>query len=160
MPTPDRTTIKATIDELVTKLRTNLVADPPTASKPFRRVEVGGAGVEEYPRPFLTLLLTRTRPISVTDNDRLVEVSMTLRMVTDLSASDPHAAMLDTIGAVEDYFDGILDTGVIDGAEGFDDREWTFDYPRATAGARTASATATQTFIAKVQRGQNREPAP
>ena len=160
MPTPDRTTIKAAIEELTTKLRTNLTADPPTAAKPFRRVEIADAGVEEYPRPFLTLLLTRTRPISVTDNDRLVEVSMTLRMVTDLSVSDPHAAMLDTIGAVEDYFDGILDTGVIDGAEGFDDRAWSFDYPRATAGARTASATATQAFIVKVQRGQNRESAP
>ncbi len=160
MPTSDRTTIKAAIEELATKLRTNLTADPPTAAKPFRRVEIAEAGVEEYPRPFLTLLLARTRPISVTDNDRLVEVSMTLRMVTDLSASDPHVAMLDTIGAVEDYFDGILDTGVIDGAEGFDDREWSFDYPRATAGARMASATATQAFIVKVQRGQNREPAP
>ncbi len=160
MPTPDRTTIKAAIEELTTKLRTNLTADPPTATKPFRRVEIAAAGVEEYPRPFLTLLLARTRPIGVTDNDRLIGVSMTLRMVTDLSSSDPHAAILDTIGAVEDYFDSIVDTGLIDGAEGFDDREWTFEYPRATAGARTASATASQTFVVKVQRGQNREPAP
>lgn len=93
------------------------------------------------------------------DNDKLAEVSMTLRMVTDVSASDPHEAILDKIGAVEDYFDGIIDTGVIEGAEGFDAREWTFDYPRTTAGARVASATAKQTFVVKVQRGQNREPA-
>ncbi len=158
MATADRTTIKAAIEELTTKLRTNLVADPPTATKPFRRVEIADTGVEEYPRSFLTLLLTRTRPVGVADNDRLVEVTMTLRVVTDVAASDPHAAMLDTIGAVEDYFDSILDAGVIEGAEGFDDRAWTFEYPRATAGARVASATATQTFVVKVERGQNREP--
>lgn len=160
MATADRTTIKAAIGELTTKLRTNLVADPPTATKPFRRVEIADTGVEEYPRPFLTLLLTRTRPVGVADNDRLLEVTMTLRVVTDVAASDPHAAMLDTIGAVEDYFDSILDAGVIEGAEGFDDRAWTFEYPRATAGARVASATAIQTFVVKVERGQNREPAP
>ncbi len=159
MATADRTTIKAAIEELTTKLRTNLVADPPTATKPFRRAEIADTGVEEYPRPFLTLLLSRTQPVGVADNDRLVEVTMTLRVVTDVAASDPHAAMLDTIGAVEDYFDSILDAGVIEGAEGFDDRAWTFEYPRATAGARVASATATQTFVVKVERGQNREPA-
>lgn len=159
MATADRTTIKAAIGELTTKLRTNLVADPPTATKPFRRVEIADTGVEQYPRPFLTLLLTRTRPVGVADNDRLLEVTMTLRVVTDVAASDPHAAMLDTIGAVEDYFDSILDAGVIEGAEGFDDRAWTFEYPRATAGARVASATAIQTFVVKVERGQNREPA-
>ena len=119
MATTDRTTIKAAIEELTTKLRTNLVADPPTATKPFRRVEIADTGVEQYPRPFLTLLLTRTQPVGVADNDRLVEVTMTLRVVTDVAASDPHAAMLDTIGAVEDYFDSILDAGVIEGAEGF-----------------------------------------
>ncbi len=160
MATADRTTIKAAIEELTTKLRTNLVADPPTATKPFRRVEIADTGVEEYPRPFLTLLLSRTRPVGVVDNDRLAEVTMTLRVVTDVAASDPHAAMLDTIGTVEDYFDSILDTGVIEGAEGFDDRAWTFEYPHATAGTRVASATATQTFVVKVERGQNREPAP
>ncbi len=159
MPTSDRTTVKAAIEELTTKLRTNLVADPLTASKPFRRVEVAATGVEEHPRPFLTLRLKRTRPIGVTDNDRLVEVSMTLRMVTDVRVSDPHSAILDKIGAVEDYFDSIVDSGVIDGAEGFDDREWTIEYPRATAGSRSASATATQVFVVKVERGQNREPA-
>jgi hypothetical protein len=159
VPTADRTTIQAAIDELTTKLRTNLVADPPTATKPFRRVEIAGGGVEQHPRPFLTLRLTHTRPIGVADNDRLVGLSVTLRMVTDVSASDPHAAILDKIGAVEDYFDSIVDTGVIEGAEGFDDREWVIEYPQTTAGARVASATATQTCVVKVERGQNRVPA-
>ncbi len=157
--TPDRTTIKAAIEELTTKLRTNLVADPLTSAKPFRRVEVGGAGVEEYPRPFLTLLLARARPIGISENDKLTEVTMTLRLVTDVAAADPHTAMLDKIGALEDYLDSVVDTGVIGGAEGFDDRVWTFDYPRTTAGARVAAASATQTFVVKVERERNREPA-
>ena len=157
--TADRTTIKAAIEELTTKLRTNLAADPPTAAKPFRRVEVGGSGFEEYPRPFLTLQLTRTRPIGVTQNDKLIEVAMTLRIVTDVSASDPHGAMLDKIGAIDDYLDGIIDTGVLEGAEGFDDRVWTFEYPKSTAGARVAAVTATQSFVVKVEREQNRVPA-
>jgi hypothetical protein len=157
--TPDRTTIKAAIKELTAKLRADLVADPPTAGKPFRRVEAGSAEVQEHPRPFLTLLLTRTRPVGATDGDRIVEVSMMLRVVTDVAALDPHDGILDRIGAVEDCFDSLLDGGVIDGSEGFDDREWTFDYPRATAGSRVASATAAQTFIVKVQREHNREPA-
>jgi len=159
MATPDRTTIKAAIEELTTKLRANLTADPPTAVKPFRRIEVATGGVEEYPHPFLTLMLARTRPVGVIEDDKLLEVSMALRMVTDVSASDPHEAILDKIGAIEDYFDSILDTGVIEGAEGFDDREWTFDYPHATAGARVASAAAVQTFVVKVERQHNREPA-
>ena len=157
--TPDRTTIRAVVDELTTKLTDNLVADPPTAVKPFRRVAVASAGFEEYPRPFLTLVLTRTRPIGVADDDKLIEVTVTLRIVTDVSASDPHAAMLDKIGALDDYLDSIVDTGVLEGAEGFDDRVWTFEYANATAGARAAAATATQTFVVKVQREQNRVPA-
>ncbi len=159
MSTPDRTTIKAAIEELTSKLEANLVADPPTAAKPFRRVAVTAGGAGEHPRPFITLQLRRAGPIGATDNDKLIRVSMTLRIVTDATAADPHEAVLDRIGAVEDYFDGIVDTGVIEGAEGFDDREWAFEYPRATAGARVASATAEQTFVVKVEREHNREPA-
>ncbi len=159
MPTADRTTIKAAIEELTDKLRVNLVASPPTAAKPFRRVEVSDGEGDEYARPFMTLQLLRTRPVGVVDNDRLVAVSMEMRIATDLSASDPHAAILDKIGAVEDYFDSIVDTGVLEGAEGFDDRTWTVGYPRVTAGARMATALATQTFVVKVERNQNREPA-
>jgi hypothetical protein len=159
MPTTDRTTIKAAIDELVNKLRTNLASIPPTVTKPFRRVEVGDAGTQEYPRPFLTVRLVRTRPIGMVDDDKVMEVTTALRMVTDVSASDPHGAMLDKIGALDDYLDSIRNSGVIAGAEGFDDRVWTFDYPRATSGSRVASAEATQTFVVKVQRTFNRLPA-
>jgi hypothetical protein len=159
MATADRTTIKAAIEELTAKLAANLVADPPTPAAPFRRVAVTAGGAGEHPRPFLTLQLARAEPIGVTDNDKLTRVTMTLRVVTDAAAADVHAALLDKVGAVEDYFDGIVDTGVIEGAEGFDDRVWTFEYPRTTAGARVASATADQTFVVKVDRECNREPA-
>ena len=159
MPTADRTTIKAAIDELVSKLRTNLAAIPPTATKPFRRVEVGDAGTEEYPRPFLTVRLIRARPIGIVDDDKVFEITTTLWMVTDVSASDPHGAMLDKIGALDDYLDSIRNSGVIAGAEGFDDRVWTIDYPRTTSGSRVASAEATQSFVVKVQRTFNRVPA-
>ena len=158
MPTPDRTTVKAAVQEFVSKLRSNLIVDPPTAAKPLRRVEVGQMGSEEYPRPFLAVRLTRTRPIGTGDDDKLIEVSSELRLVTDAAGTDPHDTVLDQLGAVEDYLDSIVDTGVIDGAEGFDDRAWTIDYPRTTSGSRLAVAEAKQTFVVKIQRGRNREP--
>jgi hypothetical protein len=160
MPTAERTTIKAAIEELTDRLRDNLVADPPTADKPFRAVVVGAAGVGEFPRPFLSLQLSRSRAIGVADDDKVVEVAMTMRVVADISAADAHGGMLDKIGAVEDYFDSLIDTGVLEGAEGFDDREWTFDYPKTTAGARLMTASATQSFVVKVEREHNRIPAP
>lgn len=153
MPTADRTTLPATVSALITKLRDNLVADPPTAAKPFRRIEADG----EYARPFCTLTLAGFRPIGTVDNDKLFEASIVLRVVTDVVASDPLSAVLNKVTAIEDYLDGIIDTGVIEGAEGFDDRVWSFEYP--SAGARMAVATATQTFIVKVERGNNRVPA-
>ena len=160
MPTADRTTVKAAIQAFVTKLQTNLIAAPPTATKPFRRIEVGNAGSGEYPRPFLAVRLTRTRPIGTTQNDKLIEVAMALRLVTDVSSVDPHDTVLDHIGAIEDYLDSIIDTGVIEGAEGFDDRVWNIDYSRSSAGVRLTVAEALQTFVVKVERGQNREAAP
>ncbi len=159
MPTADRTTIRAAVDELVNKLRSNLSANPPTVTKPFWKVAVGAGGVEEYPRPFLTVHMLRARVVGTSDDDKAFEVTVRMRMVTDVSASDPHGAVLDRIGAVEDYLDSIRDSGVISGAEGPDDRTWSFDYPRTTSGARTATAEAEQTFVVKVQRTYNRIPA-
>lgn len=159
MPTADRTTLKAAIETLFTNLQTNLAASPTTATKPFYKVQVGGGGVEEFPRPFMTLQLIRTRAVSSVDNDKMIEVAMSMRIVTDVAADDPHAAILDKIGALEDYFDGLIDTGVLEGAEGFDDRVWKFEYPKTTSGARVAVASAEQTFVVKVQRQQNRVPA-
>ncbi|MCH8149212.1 MAG: hypothetical protein IH987_14725, partial [Planctomycetes bacterium] len=103
--------------------------------------------------------LTRTRPIGVTQNDKLVAVTLTLRVVSDVRDVDPHAALLDKIGAIDDFLDSVADIGVAEGAEGFDDRVWTFDFPTEPAGARLATASAAQTFIVKVERQQNRIPA-
>jgi len=158
MAATDRTTISASLDELAAKLWANLVADPPTPAKPFRRVAVGRAGFQEHPRPFLALTVTRTRPIGAMDNDKLIQVTMTLRLVADILASDPHVALLAAIGAVEDYLDAIVETGVIGGADGFDDRTWVFDYPQTAAGARVAAAEASQSFVVRVQREGNRVP--
>lgn len=154
----ERTTIKAAIDALANDLEANLVAEPPVAAKPFRRVVVGNGGPQQYPRPFLAVGLLETEPIGVADNDKLVAITMSLRIVTDVVAADPHAAMLDTIGAVDDFFDSVVDAGVMAGAYGFDDRSWKFEYPKATAGSRVAVAEAMQSFVVHVQREQNREP--
>jgi len=159
MPTPDRTTIRLATDEWIEQLRDNLVAEPPTASKPLRRVEAGSAGAEEYPRPFLVVRLVKTKTVGITSNDKLVQVTAALRLVTDVAAGDAHGAMLDAIGAIEDCLDGLIDVGVLEGAEGFDDRAWTFEYSRTSAGVRAAAAEATQTYVVKVQRGNNRVPA-
>ena len=157
--TPDRTTIKAALDELLSKLRANLVADPPTASKPLRRVADGPTGTTEFPRPFMAVCPDRTKVLGVCDNDKVIEVQMALRVVTDVSAADASGGLLDVVGAVDDYFDGIVDSGVLEGAEGFDNRAWSLDYPPTTVGARVACAEAAQTFVVKVERGYNREPA-
>jgi len=155
MPTPDRTTIKAAIQQFTTLLRDNLVAEPPTLSRPVRRVAVGESEDQEHPRPFLTIKLVRSRPVSTVDNDRVFEIAAEMRLVTDVIAADPHDALLDKVGAVENYLDTRIDSGVIDGAEGFDDREWKFEYSKSSSGARIAAAVATQTFVVKVEREEN-----
>lgn len=160
MPTADRTTIRAAVDELVNKLRTNLAASPPTVTKPFWSVAVGEARAESLPRPSLTIQLEKARVVGVSDDDRVFEITVLMHILTDVSATDPHAAMLDRIGAVEDYLDSLRDVGVVAGAEGLEDRTWEFTYPRATAGARTIAADAAQTFVVKVQRAFNRAAAP
>lgn len=157
--TPDRTTIKAAFQRLVTLLRDNLTAEPPTATKPFRRVEEGPTGVIEYPRPFLTAWLTKAAPLGVADNDKLLRVQVALRAVTDITGDDPQAALLDPLGALEDYLDSIVDAGVLEGAEGFDDCIWTFEYPTSTSGARVGTARGALSFVVKIEREHNRLPA-
>lgn len=160
MPTPDRTTLRATVEALAGHLRASLTAEPPTAAQPLRVVVAGAAGGGEHPRPFLSLALTRMRPATALDGDRVFAATMTLRLVADVIVSDTLSALLDAIAAVEDAFDALVDDGLLEGAEGFDEREWSFEYPRTTAGARVAVAIATQTFVVKVQRAFNRTPAP
>ena len=160
MPTPDRTTIRAAVDALIAAIRANLVAEPPTTTRPFRAIVTQPTEATARSRPFMTIALDKAEPIGVTQGDKLFVVTGTLRLVVDVTGDAAHAALLDAIGAVEDYLDSILDAGVIDGASGFDDRVWSFGYPDATAGARVAVAEARHSFIVRVERAFNRVPAP
>jgi len=157
--TADRTTIKATIDELLVELRANLVADPPTGAKPLRQIAIGDFAVSEFPRPFLALELTRARAVGTADGDKLMEISMNLQVVCDALAADSHGELLDRTSAVDDCFDNLLGSGLLEGADGLDDRAWSFAHPTTSSGARVATATATQTCIVRVERSQNRVPA-
>jgi len=159
MPTADRTTVRAALAALTERLEQELVASPPTASKPFRRVEVGAVGVNEHPRPFLSVLLASTKPVSSVDGDRIIEVRTTLRAVVDVTEPDTHETILGVVGAVEDVLDGLREEGLLDGAEGFDDSSWRVEYPKSAAGARIVVATAGLSFMVKVEREQNRVPA-
>lgn len=159
MPTADRTTLRAALDQLVIKLRANLVAAPPTTTKPFHAVHVGAPGSTDHPRPFLAVNLAGARPIATVDGDRIMEVKITTRIVSDVTAADPYGTILDHVGATDDYLDSLIGLGIIDGAEGFDDREWTFDDSKIRSGPRTLSATAKQTLIVKIQRNQNQTSA-
>jgi hypothetical protein len=159
MPTPDRNTIRALLEALTANLRDNLVAQPPTVDRPFRSVAVGPVEAESYPRPFVSLALSRMRPITGVDGDRVFEVTTTLRIEVDVLAADPHPTLLDLIGAVEDCLDSLTDAGLPEGASGLDDRVWTCEHPRTTAGARAAAASANQTFTVIVERNHNRMPA-
>ena len=156
----DRTTIKAALDALIDRFRTNLIADPPTVTKPLRLVEEGDGGVTLHARPFMAVGIARVRVIGVTDDDRIIEVTAGMRVVVDASGASSRDAILDVVGAVDDYLDSIRDSGVIDGADGFDDRTWTFAYPKPIAGARMITAEASQPFVVRVARGFNRAPAP
>lgn len=159
MPTADRTTLRAAVDELVSKLRTNLVASPPTATKPLRGVAVGDVGAEEFARPYLGLYIVRARPVAAVSDDRVIEMTLMTRIVADVTGADAHGLLLDQIGALEDYMDSLRDTGVRVGAEGLDDRAWEFQYPKTSSGARLMTAEARQTLIVKVQRAFNRAAA-
>ncbi|MFQ5489441.1 MAG: hypothetical protein ACE5GE_01860 [Phycisphaerae bacterium] len=158
MPTQDRTTIKTAMKSLMAGLRAGLVADPPTLAKPFRKIEEGEAGPNEYVRPFMTVRLTKTEPLNTTEGDKIVQATLAMRLVTDVVSDDPHDAILDAVGAVEDYFDNlqITEQAVVEGADGLDDRQWTLTYPVGSSGTRIAQAGCEQTFVVKVQRAQNR----
>ena len=160
MATADRTTVKVSMQSLLTALRDNLQADPPTAGKPFRRIEEGEVRFSEYVRPFMTVRLVKTAPSSSTEGDKILKATVAMRLVTDVVSDDPHDAILDAVGAVEDYFDSLLtdEYNVVEGADGFDDRVWSFVYPAGSTGVQVAEASCQQTFIVKVERGYNRVP--
>jgi hypothetical protein len=160
MATADRTTVKAAIQALMTKLRANLQADPPTASKPFRRIEEGEAAFGEYARPFMTVRIAQVEPVGTTEGDKALQVTLAMRLVTDVVSNDPHDAILDAVGAVEDYFDELFvdEQTIVEGADGFEERTWTFGYPTGAAGSQAAEASCRQSCTVKVEREYNRVP--
>jgi hypothetical protein len=160
MATADRTTIKAAIQALMTKLRANLRSDPPTVSRPFRRIEEGEASFAEYVRPFMTVRIVEVEPVGTTEGDKLLRVTLVMRLVTDVVSDDPHDAILDAVGAVEDYFDELYadQQEIIEGADGFEERTWTFGYPAGSSGAQAAQASCRQSCIVRVEREYNRVP--
>ena len=152
----DRSKIKLVVEKIKSQFDSKLVADPPTATKPFRKVIEGEATFVEHARPFITIMAIGAKTISVTDDDKMIEVTVLCRLVTDVLEAGPTDELFDKVGAVDDYFDSIIAGGMIDGAEGFDARSWKFGYPRETSGARVAFAECTQTFVVKVDRSDNR----
>ena len=160
MATADRTTVKATIQALMTGLRSNLKSDPPTLNKPFRRIEEGQASFGEYVRPFMTVRIVEIEPVGTSEGDKLLRVTLAMRLVTDVVSDDPHDSILDAVGAVEDYFDELYvdEILVADGADGFDERTWTLGYPTGAAGAQAAEASCRQSFVVRVEREYNRVP--
>ncbi len=160
MATSDRTTVKATVQALLAEMRAGLVADPPDGEAPFRGIEEGFARYDEYVRPFMTVRILETTAVTAVEGDKIVRVTFDMRLVTDVLSDDPHDAILDAVGAVEDFFDGLL-TGedeIIEGADGFDDRSWSFKYPSGSTGPLAAEASCRQTCLVKVERGYNRVP--
>jgi len=160
MPKADRTTIRATVDALITRLASGVVGDPPTPDKPFTRIVAGKVEPTSCARPFAAVAITGHRPVATIDGDRLFTVTLELSVVADIVDAQPQRPVLDLVAAVEDYMDSIVDTGVIEGASGFDDRDWAVLYPRERAGARVVSAVSKQSFVVRVERTFNRAAAP
>lgn len=158
MPAVDRTPLKIVMKTLMANLRTGLVADPPTVTKPFRKIEEGDAAANEYVRPFMAVRLIKIEPLDTIEGDKIILATLAMRLVTDVVSDDPHDAILDAVGAVEDHFDNmqILQQVFVEGADGFDDRKWTFTYPAGSSGTRIAQTDCEQTFVVKVERAQNR----
>lgn len=150
-----RNTIKAAMDRLRSRFESKLVADPPTSSKPFRKVIEGDADSAAFARPFVTIRASKAQPVGVTEDDKLIEVTIKSRIVTDVMDGTPNDAMFDQAAAVDDYFDSIIEDGLLEGVDGLDHRTWVFGYPEVKAGARVASAECTQSFVVRVAREAN-----
>lgn len=156
VPTADRKTLRDVMAALVDRIQDDLVSDPPTTAKPFRRVAPHAAGGSAYPRPFIAAYLLRARPVAATDDDRIFEATIQLRIIADAAGADAHGAILNLVESVEDEFDALRDGGVIEGCDGFDVRAWEIKVGEPGVGARMVSADAAMTCMVRVARGENR----
>lgn len=148
------------MNALLDALRTGLIASPPTASKPFRAVIGGDAQADSYARPHLAARPTSIRSVDVTGGDRIFEIETALTITADASEDDGHVRIASLIGAIEDVLDAAIPAGIDDGADIGDERTWRIEPPREVAGVRMTAATATLTLVVRVERNQNRAPAP
>jgi len=151
---PDRTTLRAAITALSEEIQAGIISDPPTAGKPFRRLIQGEVKGDEFARPFLAIRLERAKPLASSEGDRLFESSVGLSIAADV-AGDAHDGILALVAAVEDLFDALQGSGLIEGADGFDDRAWSFRYAPTTSGARRVLAEATMGLVVRVARELN-----
>lgn len=156
MPTTDRTTLSAAMAAMVDELRKRLVGDPPTSSHPLRRIIAGAAGVEGAVRPVMAVRLARVHTLSAADDDRLIEASIVLLVATDVGEADAHERVLALTGVVEDALDGLREGGLIEGADGLDDRSWEVHFAAGVAGARVATVEARIRLVVRVAREGNR----
>lgn len=150
---PNRTTISAVVADIVQKLTDNLVGSPP--AKPFRSLVFGSVEGEQGPRPILGLRLLATRAVGVTDDDKIQELTLVLGTAVDVIKQDPHEELLPILAALDDYLDGIRDTGLVDGAEGMDNGAWKFIYPESKSGARVLTAEMAVTVVLRIARENN-----
>jgi hypothetical protein len=153
--TMQRTTLAAAYAALLATLRENLVADPPTQAAPFRTILDAAALAETSPRPYLATTLEQAEVVSAVSGDKIFSVTVRLRVAVDAVGEDAASALLSRVAAVEDHLDSLQEAGLLPGAEGADIRDWSFAYPKTTAGARLLVAEAIQTFIVVVARQQN-----
>lgn len=144
---------------LVSRMESELIGEPPAPDAPLRRVLVGEASPGVVPRPFVAVVARGAEPIGTIDGDKLVALSVELAVVVDVVGDTANSTLFDAVGAIDDFFDGMLDDGLVDGVDGFDDRAWTLSYPKAKAGGRVATARAVQRAIVRVGRLNNRVPA-
>ncbi|MCG3130899.1 MAG: hypothetical protein FLDDKLPJ_01673 [Phycisphaerae bacterium] len=152
---PDRTTLAAVLEAVREALADALVANPPTESKPFRRLIPGQTDEATGPRPLLGVALMRTRTPAAVDDDRIVEATLQVIVVADAIAADPHEPLVTLMGRVEDVLDAWRDGGLIEGADGFDRRRWDLSRGRQHAGVRAATAECEVTCVIRVAREEN-----
>ena len=150
-----QTTIKAVLDKIESRYRTKLVADPPTATKPFWTVIEGIATGIEATRPFLAIHATEVRPTDRMDGDQHFRLTFVTQLFTDIDDASQIADLHNKMSEVDDFWDDERATGLLNGAEGFDERRWQIIHPKETQPTRLGRAELTNTCIVNVKRGTN-----
>ena len=150
-----QTTIKAVLDKIEARYRTQLVADPPTNNKPFWTVIEGIATGIETTRPFLAVHAADVRPTDRMDGDQHIRLTFVTQLFTDIDDASMIADLHNKMSEVDDFWDDERAAGFLSGAEGFDERQWKIIHPKETQPTRMGRAELTNTCIVNVGRGSN-----